>query len=108
MNRIKLVILLLFSSVLLFAGGNKENDIEKKQVTGVVRLTGSALFPELIISGEEHAWYIAKEEMNKLNDFQHRTVTVEGEETVREMKFANGWSAGIRRDLRNIKIISVE
>jgi hypothetical protein len=46
--------------------------------------------------------------MDKLHDLQYRTVTVEGEETVRELKFGNGLSAGIRRDLKNIRIISVD
>jgi len=78
------------------------------RVTGVVRLVGTANFPELQIKGSQMSWYIAKEDMKKLHDLQHRTVTVEGEETVTEMKFANGMSAGTRRELRNIKIISIE
>jgi hypothetical protein len=40
--------------------------------------------------------------------YVYRTVTVEGEETVTELKFGNGMSAGIRRDLKNIRIISVD
>ncbi|MCL2175625.1 MAG: hypothetical protein FWB73_06245 [Treponema sp.] len=102
------VILFLFASVLMFAGGNKEKDVEKVQVTGVVRLVGPSLFSEIVISGMEYMWYIVKEEKNKLHDLQHRTVTVEGVESVRELKFANGRSAGIRRELRNIKIINIE
>jgi hypothetical protein len=46
--------------------------------------------------------------MPKLHDFQHQVVTVEGEETVVELRFANGLSAGIRRTLRNIRVISVK
>jgi len=42
-----------------------------------------------------------------LHDLQHRTVTVEGVETVTELYFANGLSAGARRELKNIKIIAV-
>jgi hypothetical protein len=78
------------------------------QVTGVVRLVGSANFPELLIDNSQEFWYIARDEADKLHDLQHRTVTVEGEETVTEMKFGNGLSAGIRRDLKNIRIISVD
>ena len=78
------------------------------QVTGVVRLVGSATFPELIISGPDAEWYVAGEEIDKLKDMQHRTVTVEGLETVIELKFASGRPAGKRRELRDIAIIAVE
>ena len=110
MNRnIITVFMFLFVSTMLFSFGGKEKEVPNAvQVTGVVRLTGPALFPELIISGAEYVWYIVNEEMNKLHEYQQRKVTVEGEETIRELKFANGWSAGTRRELRNIKIITVE
>lgn len=106
-----LIPLLLCSAASLSAFGAKEKDsgrVPVVQVTGIVRLVGSANFPELLIDNSQMSWYIAKDETDKLYDFQHRTVTVEGEETVRELKFANGMSAGIRRDLKNIKIISVD
>jgi len=112
MNRIPLlVIVFLCLAMSLPAFGSKDKNNGKTsvvRVTGVVRLVGTALFPELIIDNSQTAWYIAKEEMKKLNDLQHRTVTVEGEETVTELKFGNGMSAGTRRDLKNIKIISVD
>ena len=110
MNRLILfVFLFFFTSMMIFSSGGKEKEVPVVvQVTGVVRLTGSALFPELVISGAEHAWYAAKEEAGKLYDLQHCTVTVEAEETVKELFFANGRSAGLRRELRNIKIITVE
>jgi uncharacterized membrane protein len=99
----------------LHAFGAKEKDNSKTasavtiiQVTGLVRLVGNDPFTELIIDNSQTLWYIAKDEMSKLNDLQHRTVTVEGEETVRELKFGNGMSAGTRRDLKNIRIISVD
>jgi len=97
----------------LSAIGTKEKDGGKTapavvvKVTGIVRLVG-ANFPELQITNSETSWYIADGERDKLNDLQHRTVTVEGEETVKELRFASGKSAGLRRELRNIKIISVD
>ncbi|MCL2185699.1 MAG: hypothetical protein FWB86_07600 [Treponema sp.] len=104
-----LIVLIFFLiSVLLFSFGSKEKEVPTIQVTGIVRLTGSALFPELVITGTEKEWYIAKEEMNKLHNLQHRRVTVEAAETIKELTFANGMPAGIRRELRNITIISVE
>ncbi|MDR2942621.1 MAG: hypothetical protein LBV17_08540 [Treponema sp.] len=93
------------------AEGRKEKGTEKSniiKVSGTVRLVGTSLFPEIVITGSENEWYVEKEEMSKLSDFQHRKVTVEGEETVIEMRFASGLSAGVRRTLRNIKIISIE
>jgi len=95
---------------MVFSFGVKEKNKEPItviQVTGTVRLTGNANFPELIISGSEKTWVVVKEEMGKLRDLQHRTVTVEGEETVTELFFANGLSAGLRRELRNIRLIAV-
>jgi hypothetical protein len=110
-----LILVFLCLAASLPAFGKKEKDsgntapvITVVQVSGVVRLVGTATFPELIIDNSQTAWYIAKEEADKLHDLQHRTVTVEGEETVRELRFGNGLSAGIRRDLKNIRIISVD
>jgi hypothetical protein len=108
-----LTLLFLCLAASLPAFGSKEKDTGKAvpvviRVTGVVRLVGSANFPELLIDNSQMFWYIAKDEMDKLHDLQHRTVTVEGEETVMELKFGNGLSAGTRRDLKNIKIISID
>jgi len=101
---------LLCVTMLTPARGGKEKNTAKNivKVSGTVRLVGSGLFPEIVITGSENEWYVEKEEMSKLNDLQHRKVTVEGEETVVEMRFAGGQSAGVRRILRNIKIISIE
>ena len=114
------VFLLLLAAPLVFSSGKKE---ERKivQVTGIVRLVGTATFPEIVISGgysEDFAaggnnervieWYIAREEREKLHDLQHRMVTVEGEEIIIQMRFANGLPAGIRRELRNIRIIGAD
>jgi len=110
MNKILFVVMFLSASMMLFSFGNKEKEPPAAvvQVTGVVRLIGTAIFPELIITGSETNWHIAKEDAAKLHDLQHRTVTVEAEETESELSFANGRPAGIRRELKNIKIISVE
>jgi len=96
---------------MVFSLGGKEKNKESLniiQATGVVRLVGNANFPELVIDNSKTLWYVAKDEMKKLYDLQQRIVTVEGEETVTELKFGNGMSAGTRRELKNIKIISVK
>jgi len=114
LNKRRYLIFLIFLfaiTSMVFSFGGKERNKEPLtviQVTGIVRLTGTANFPELIISDSEKSWFVVKEEMNKLRDLQHRTVTVEGEETVKELHFANGLSAGLRRELRNIRIIAVQ
>ena len=104
--------LLVFCLTLpVFAFGNREKKTEEKpaavRVTGLVRLVGNAPFSELVISDSENAWYIAEDEYNKLFNFQQQVVTVEGEETVMELTFANGRPAGSRRELRNIKVFPV-
>ncbi|MDR2097812.1 MAG: hypothetical protein LBP37_04755 [Spirochaetaceae bacterium] len=77
-------------------------------VYGRVRLVGSGVFPELVISGENREWYINKDEQSKLMEFQQRFVTVEGMESYIDIKFANGLPAGRRYTLKNIKIINVD
>jgi len=103
------ILMILCISALLPAGGKRDREKPNVvQVTGKVRLVGTGLFPELVITGPEMEWHIAQDEAKKLHDLQHRTVTVEGVETVTERQFANGLSAGTRRELKNIKIISVD
>ena len=97
----------------LYAVGSKEVKSAAAQstvvqVSGRVRLVGSDPFPELVVSGPDREWYIDRDDQSKLKDLQHRTVTVEGIETVKELRFANGRPAGERRTLKNIRIISVE
>ena len=89
------------------AGGSREKDAVV-QVSGRVRLVGSGALPELVISGPGAEWYVEKGEEHKLMDLQQRNVTVEGIETVKALRFANGSPAGERRTLKKIKIISVE
>ncbi|MCL2804708.1 MAG: hypothetical protein FWD26_02065 [Treponema sp.] len=106
-KKILFFVLLVFSFTMLFAFGSREKAAPTIQVTGIVRLVGTSLFPEIVISGAETEWHAVKEEMDKLHDLQHQTVTVEAEETIIELRFANGMPAGIRRELKNIKIIKI-
>ena len=104
---ITLLPLFLSFAVPLSAGGTREK-LPVVTVSGTVRLVGSAEMPDLVISGPDKEWYIAREESGKLMDLQHREVVVEGHETVRELRFANGSPAGERRTLSKVKIISVQ
>ena len=104
----------MFSVTTLHARASKEKDAPLEdtaefqivQVTGIVRLVGTGLFNDLIISGE-YVWYIANADREKLHSLQQQKVTVEGEETIVEQKLLNNLPSIYRRELRNIKIISV-
>ena len=88
--------------------GDTEAAITLVQVTGRVRLVGGGPIPEIVITGPDSEWYILREEDHLLKELQHRTVTVEGYESVVELRFANGFYAGQRRTLKDIKILSIE
>ena len=113
----RLVLSLLFITMFLSAIGIKDEkkppqeanipEIAEVKVSGRVRLVGNEPFTELVITGQNMEWYIAKDEEPKLKNLQHQNVTVEGTETVTELHFASGIPAGIRRTLTNIRIISV-
>lgn len=104
-------LLLFIIMIPLSARGSKEPENTEKrivQVTGVIRLIGNAPFSEFVVRNDEGQWYIAKEDETQVRSLQYQTLTIEGEETVKEMTFGNGMSAGQRRELRNIRIISVQ
>lgn len=106
-RRICFCVLFFLCGIVLFAGDDQENT-EIIKVTGVVRLIGTGNFPQVVITTTDKEWHLAKEDADKLIKLQHRKVTVEGERTERELKFASGRSAGTRYELRNIKIISID
>ena len=124
-NTFRIALVLFFClAAALPAGGKKEeksaNTQEEKtmavqeekgvpvQVSGRVRLVGNEPFRSLVITGQEKEWYIDREEEHILKNLQHKTVTVEGDEIVKEFTFPNGRLSGERRTLRNIKVIAVE
>jgi len=78
------------------------------KVNGIVRLVGSAPITEIVITGPDREWYVSREDEHLLKELQHRNVTVEGYESVFELRFANGLYAGQRRTLKKIKILNVE
>ena len=87
-------------------GGREEKPL--MEVTGVVRLVGNEPFTEMVISGPEGEWFIEKDDEYKLKDLQYQIITVEAEETVINLTFANGMPAGERRSLKNLRIITVQ
>ena len=104
---LSLSLLFLCFSTVLSALGSKEK-VNVVEVTGIIRLVGSSPFSELVITGPDKEWYVAKEDEHKLKDLQHKTVTVRGDETVVSLTFANGYPAGEKRTLKKIEIIAAE
>ena len=103
-----IVLIMLFSCCLaaaLPAWGRRERG-PVIEVVGVVRLVGNGPFTELVITAQDMEWFVEKEEEYKLRDLQQMIVTVEGEETVTSLTFANGMPAGEQRSLRNIRILA--
>ena len=116
-KKFMIVLIFLFSSMMLFALGGRDNEkphdassdkADVVKITGVVRLTGTAHFPEIVISADDCEWFVVKDEAGIFFEMQYQIVTIEAEESVKELRFANGISAGVRRELRNIRILSVE
>lgn len=100
-------ILFLIFAVAVLSANDAEEKSEIVQVTGVVRLVGSSLFSEIVIStSDRRNWYVTREDRDKLHDLQQQIVTVEGEEVIVEMRLANGRRTLTRRELHNIRIIS--
>ena len=108
MNKKRICFCVLFFLCIIVLSADNEEKTETVKVTGVVRLIGTGNFPQIVITTEDIEWYLPKDDADKLYNLQHRKVTVEGEGSKRELKFASGRSAGIRYELRNIKIISVD
>jgi len=103
-----LLFVLLYAAGNTFALGGKEENAAKPQkveVSGKVRMVGSSPMTSLVISGEDREWYIEREEMKKLMDFQQQLVTVKAQEYYYDRTFANGTSAGRQYYLKNIVII---
>jgi len=103
--------LLLLCAAFTYAFGGKEketpaDDRNVVQVTGVVRLVGTANFPELVLTDSDGDWHISTDEKHKLNDLQQQEVTIEGEATITERKSINGVFTRTRRELKNIRILS--
>jgi hypothetical protein len=124
-NLIVIVLLSVMSSM-LFSFGQKDKDVENSAsigvaeeksgklvppetivVSGDIRLVGTALFSELVITDAEgHDWFIRDDEdKQKLSERKNLKVTVRGTPSYVETTLANGVSLGDRRFLQNITVI---
>jgi hypothetical protein len=104
---------LLFIFFIFCAGGNvmsfgsRESGTKKETitVTGRVRLVGTALFSNVVVTDEEDQdWYVENEDREKLARLEQQQVTVTGETEYQDIILANGEKVGVRRFLRNIKV----
>jgi hypothetical protein len=98
----------LFLAVSGSAASMGQGDFPRGRITvsGRVRLLGTALFPNIVITDDkDRDWYIEGEDRQKLSGREQRLITVKGTAEYRELTLANGESAGTRRILRNITII---
>jgi hypothetical protein len=102
------LLIMLISADSIYAGGKKEkeNDLQKVEVSGRVRMVGSSPNTFLVLSGEGREWHIEPGEQGKLIKLQQQTVTVKANEYYYDMTFANGKSAGRYYYLKNITVIS--
>ena len=101
--------LLLLCVTFAYSFGGKEKDAPAAgivQISGVVRLVGSANFSEIVITDSDGDWRIAADEAYKLHDLQQQKVTVEAEATVTERN-QGGLFKMKRRLLKNVRILSV-
>jgi hypothetical protein len=89
-------------------GGEAPPQAQPVRVSGRVRIVGTGIFPELVITGDDREWHIGKDEQSILADFQQRVVTVEGIESYVDLTFANGLPAGRRYALKNIRLLKAE
>lgn len=78
---------------------------ERVQVYGLVRLVGSGVRPEAVISADDGEWYINRSEQDPFIKLQQQWVHAEGAAGFWDMILANGVSLGTRRILRDIRLL---
>jgi hypothetical protein len=99
--------------ILIAAGGlmpmgRGDLDYPKGKITvsGRVRLVGTAIFSQLVITDEEDRdWYIEGKDREKLAAMEQQTVKIKGSAEYQDIILANGVKVGVRRFLRNITIV---
>jgi hypothetical protein len=75
-------------------------------VKGRVRLVGTDLFSNLVITDEkDQDWYVEEKDRSLLSRYQQQTLTVKGRPDYRDFVLANGKKAGVRSYLLDISIV---
>jgi hypothetical protein len=101
------VFCLAFCLILPAAGGamgRKDLPRGEVTVTGRVRLVGTAMFNDLVISDDEgRDWHVEGPDREKLALKEQQQVTVKGNAETQDIILANGKKAGVRFILRDIR-----
>jgi hypothetical protein len=97
----------LLLAAVLGAGntGKEARGLETVQVCGWVRLVGSGIRPEVVISAADGEGYINRQEQSQFIPLQQGWIQVEGKADFWEMVLADGVSLGKRRILRDIRFL---
>ncbi|MDR0527281.1 MAG: hypothetical protein LBG79_05655 [Spirochaetaceae bacterium] len=102
--RIAGILTLLFP--VLCCTNNTLKNGKRVEVAGIVRITGSTPFTEVIITdSENNDWYIEARDAKKLHPFQHTEIRVRGTVRLTEILLANNKSLGIRRSLSKVEVL---
>jgi hypothetical protein len=80
-------------------------ELETVRIDGMVRLVGSGIQPEVVISANSGEWYIARNEQNQLLKFQQMRVQVEGKADSWKLILADGTYLETRKILRDIRFV---
>jgi hypothetical protein len=76
------------------------------QFHGRIRLVGNMPFPRLVITDEsDRDWYLEEADRDLLASYEQRSLTVSGRAEYQDIILANGQKAGVRRFLRDVRII---
>jgi hypothetical protein len=76
------------------------------QIRGRIRLVGNMPFPRLVITDEsDRDWYLEGADRELLAAHEQRTLMVSGQTEYQDIILANGTKAGVRRFLRDVRII---
>jgi hypothetical protein len=103
------VFLIIAAAGGLAALGQKDEEFPKGKITvsGRVRLVGTAIFSQLVITDDkDRDWYVEGEDRKKLSRMEQRTVKVKGTTEYEDIILANGENVGVRRFLRKITIVN--
>jgi hypothetical protein len=83
----------------------KPPELETVRIDGRVRLVGSGVQPEVVISTGSGEWYIARDEQNQFLKFQQMRVQVEGKADSWKLILADGTYLETRNILRDILFV---
>ncbi|MDR2103035.1 MAG: hypothetical protein LBP42_02910 [Treponema sp.] len=75
-------------------------------IRGRVRLVGNMPFPRLVVTDESNQdWYLEGTDRELLAAYEQRSLRVSGKAEYQDIILANGTKAGVRRFLRDVRIV---